>query len=93
MNNNLIGKEDRQYKITTYDDERIKIQFNTFNPFKERTIINMVPPTKKINIKNPYMSRTQYTRTLRKNRKILFDLKLDYERCLFLTLTTSEFFD
>ena len=79
----------RTYKVTIYDNNRIKIQYNRYNPFEERASLYI--PTERVHHYDmPYMTTKQYKRTLRKKRKELFEYKLDPNKCIFLTLTTTQ---
>ena len=79
----------REAKVFIYDNERMRIQYNLYNPFEER-IMWAYPPPKIRNYINPYMTTKQYVAVLRENRKQLFKLKFDESKCLFLTLTTKD---
>lgn len=82
---------DKKCKVTIYDEERVKIQFNNFNPFKNRD--SWVMPTKIKNIEYPYMTKKQYIKQLKQARKKCANLKLNPNKCVFLTLTTQELFE
>lgn len=89
---NKTDDNNKQYKITTYDNTRARVQINTYNPYEHRTILNIIPPLKVRNFKYPYLTRKQYIKQLKKNKKKLTELKLDANKCCFLTLTTKQLF-
>ena len=92
MSNKIDEKEERDYKVTIYDNERLRVQYNTYNPFENRTILNFVQPPKIRNYKWPYMTTKQYARQLKQGKKKCANLKLQADKCVFLTLTTKELF-
>ena len=80
--------KEREYKVTLFRD-RMKIQYNIKNVFKSAKVKNRVLPTKKRDKENPYMTTQQYTKTLKKFKNKLYDLDIQANKSVYITLTTS----
>lgn len=80
--------KEREYKVTLFKD-RMKIQYNIKNVFKSAKIKNRILPTKKRDKENPYMTTQQYTKTLKKFKNKLYDLDIQANKSVYITLTTS----
>lgn len=89
---NETNNIERTYRVTIFDDERLRVQYNTYNPFENRTVVNYLPPVKIRNEKYPYMTTKQYAKQLRQWRKKCSKLKLTADKCVFLTLTTQNIY-
>lgn len=71
-----------------FDNNRILIQKN-YNYFFGAKIKNRVLPTKKRNLDNPFITTKKYINILKRNRKKLYGLDIDPNKCVYLTLTTA----
>lgn len=76
------------YKLKIYDDNRIMVQYNNINTFNNAHYFN--PIRRSLNDYYPYMSTKDYVRTIRRKRKELFELNIDKNHCIFLSLTTEK---
>ena len=70
-------------EIEIIDDERIIIKNNSNNPFKNRK--EWLGGTKNKS-ENKYMSKLNYKKTIRRWQKKVYELSIDYKKCLALTL-------
>lgn len=82
------------YTITEYGNGKAymikKIRNN--NPFKNRTSVYK-PVKRKRNFENPYMTIKQYSDTLSRKQKELYNYDIDPKKCLYITLTTLSKYD
>lgn len=64
------------------------VQYNNVNTFNNSRKFN--PIRKSLNDDYPYMFTKDYVRTIRRKRKELFELNIDKNHCIFLSLTTGK---
>lgn len=83
-------QEDKKIKISVYEN-RIVVNIHPYNPFFNDEYVSSLPPTPQKVIKRdqPFMSKRQEAKNLKRSRKKLFNVCLDYDKCVFMTLGTS----
>lgn len=81
----------KTFKVTTYKDEhKVKVEYHTnYKPFKYKSSPTRHTSLKVKNKEYPFMTLTQYIKTLNRKRVELNNLCLKDENCLALTLTTK----
>ena len=85
-----MNQEDKKIKISVYEN-RIIVNIHPYNPFFNDEYVSSLPPTPQKVIKRdqPFMSKRQEAKNLKRSRKKLFNVCLDYDKCVFMTLGTS----
>lgn len=83
-------QEDKKIKISVYKN-RIIVNIHPYNPFFNDEYVSSLPPTPQKVIKRdqPFMSKRQEAKNLKRSRKKLFNVCLDYDKCVFMTLGKS----
>lgn len=78
-----------KYKVTFYKNEnKIKVDYHEFNKFKNR-VKPYVSVNRVLSKETWAMTLYQYLATLKRKRKLLHELYLPKDQCVFLTLTTE----
>ena len=89
----MINEDKREHKVkVSVFKDRVEINIHPWNPLKDIKYIESLPPIpqKVKNPEKPFMTKRQDARSLKRWRKKLFKIKLDYDKFIFMTLGTQE---